>query len=236
MRERDNVLREHGESLEQRLQTSIEQIKGVHAARVVLDKQDHISEIHLVSASARRPKQIVRDTESLLHAHFGIQVDYRKISLVQLGAEDLPASRMRLQFVSAEISVQPALCVRVMLRTSESVQGVAMLESGAPENDIACATARATLAALVKIIGPAVSLEMQAAETVWANDYRVCLVVLHASAGDQVELLTGTCLVGHNMMEAASKAVLDAVNRRLPVWVKERVEEKPMLALAAGAA
>ena len=226
----------YGETLEHRLQTAIEQINGVHAARVILDKQEHIAEIHLVSASSRRPKQIVRDTESLLHAHFGIHVDYRKISLVQLGADEPSALRMRLMFVSAETEAQPSPHVRVALRTKDTVQGIAWLETGASENAMAHAAAQATLDALVKIIGPAVRLEMRAAEMVVADDFRVCLVVLHASAADQAELLTGTCLVGQNVLEAAGKAVLDAVNRRLPIWVKERAEEKPSLALAAGAA
>lgn len=225
----------YGESLEQRLQRAIEQISGVHAARVILDNEEHIAEIHLVSASSRRPKQIVRDTESLLHAHFGIRVDYRKISLVQLGADEPSALRMRLKFVSAEIGIQPSPHVQVVLRTKEEVQGVALLEAGATENTLACAAARATLDALLKIIGPAVQIEMCATETVLADTFQVCLVVLHTLAADRAELLTGTCLVGQNVLEAASKAVLDAVNRRLPVWVKERTDEKSALALAAGA-
>ena len=131
----------YGETLEHRLQTAIEQINGVHAARVILDKQEHIAEIHLVSASSRRPKQIVRDTESLLHAHFGIHVDYRKISLVQLGADEPSALRMRLRFVSAETETQPSPHVRVALRTKEAVQGIAWLEAGASESAMVRAAA-----------------------------------------------------------------------------------------------
>ena len=52
------------EALAHQLQRTIEQIKDVTSARVILDEEGAISEIHLVGSSGRKAKQIVRDIES----------------------------------------------------------------------------------------------------------------------------------------------------------------------------
>jgi len=66
------------------IETSVQQVQGVYACRVVLESPSEIAEIHVVGSPSRRPKQIVRDIESLLFAQFGLRVNFRKISLAQL--------------------------------------------------------------------------------------------------------------------------------------------------------
>jgi hypothetical protein len=200
-----------GEMLAQRLQRSIEQIKGVTSARVILDDHNEIAEIHLVGSPDRGPKQIVRDTESLLYARFGLRVDYRRISLVQVegDGETKPTARLRLVSVAQEGDR-----VRVALANGKGcIEGTATLAEG-----LGPAAARATLDALQKVIGQAATLRLQQAQTVALEGQCVFLVVASALTAAGEERLTGTCLIGEDLASAAAKATLDAVNRRLPMW------------------
>jgi hypothetical protein len=65
-----------------RLEADLPKIQGVSSARVV--GEDEPSEIHVVASTARPPKQIVRDVQSLANARFGIPIDHRIVSVVQL--------------------------------------------------------------------------------------------------------------------------------------------------------
>jgi hypothetical protein len=67
------------------LESDLLKITGVLSARVV--GRDAPSEIHVVATPNRPPKQVVRDVQSLAAARFGISIDHRIVSVVQLGEE-----------------------------------------------------------------------------------------------------------------------------------------------------
>ena len=52
---------------------------------------DHPSEIHIVTTRDRPPKQVVRDVQSLATAGFGLSIDHRIVSVVQLDQDSLEA-------------------------------------------------------------------------------------------------------------------------------------------------
>jgi hypothetical protein len=215
------VLRYDSEALAHRLQRTIEQIKGITSARVILDDKGAISEIHLVGSAGRKAKQIVRDTESLLYARFGIRIDYRRISLVQLDAPNVSLVPSRLIFVSASASPQAENCVRVVLQSDgRTYEGVASVFTEAHQDAQANATAQATIGAVQQAIGEMARLAVQEAKHVSANGQNVSLVVIHALTSQGEECLTGTCLVRDQPLDAVAKATLDAINRRLPVWFR----------------
>ena len=211
---------EHGEALARQLQQAIEQIQGVLAARVIVDPNDEVLEVHLVGSSSRRAKHIVRDTESLLCARYGIRVDYRRIGVVQIepaGGRDLSK---RLRFVSANPHPRDANRIQVVLRgDTDRYEGTALVSSGAGEEPSASAAAEATLSALRRAIGVAVPLAVEGTQITSANDDQVCLAFISASTPTGQERLMGTCVIADNLFEAASKATLDAINRRLPTWI-----------------
>ena len=214
-----NVLREYKGDLARRLRHSIERIGGVVSASVILNASGDVEEIHLVGSSTRRPKQIVRDTESLLCAHFGIRVDYRKISLVQLDPEQVPAGCNRLQFVSATPHPQKADCVQITLSANDNhYEGVAPLQAGLSDESMAHAAANATLFAVQKAVDQIPPLKVQGMQIVPDGDHRVCLAIISVSTSKGEERLIGTSLIVDNLFEAASKATLDAINRRLILW------------------
>ena len=65
-----------------RLEQDLLRVPGVRSARVV--GVDVPSEIHIVTTAKRSPKQVVRDVQSLAAAGFGIPIDHRIVSVVQL--------------------------------------------------------------------------------------------------------------------------------------------------------
>jgi hypothetical protein len=68
------------------LERDLLRVPGVKSVRVVGD--DSPTEIHIVASSKRPPKQVVRDVQSLAAAGFGMPIDHRIVSVVQL--DDLP--------------------------------------------------------------------------------------------------------------------------------------------------
>jgi len=67
------------------LEADLLKISGVLSARIVGEQSP--SEIHIVASPDRSPKQLVRDVQSLAAARFGISIDHRIVSIVQIGDE-----------------------------------------------------------------------------------------------------------------------------------------------------
>ena len=210
---------------------AIERIPGVSSAALTLSPQGEILEVHLVGPPGRSPKRIVRDVESLLCAQFRVRIDYRKISLVQPRPEDaLPASK-RLRFISA-MPRPGGPEVQVILQTAKGrFEGMARAERKDGERGRALAAASATLQAVEKALGQAVVLKVDELQIVPAEDRQVCLAVVSVATAKGREQLSGTCIVNGDLLASASKAALDAINRRLPVWSmdEEGGEEKGAL-------
>ncbi len=203
------------------LQRSLERIQGVFSASVVRDHDGKIAEVHMEASPSRHPKQIVRDTESLLYTRLGINLDYRKISIVQL--EEATGMEERLRLVSADLLSEEG-GVRIVLGSGdESYKGVAAFpaDETSQEKATAIAAAGATLDAMQKIVGDIVPLQLDDVFFVPTDEESVCLTIVSAFSSQGRERLTGTAIVRYNVSEAASKATLDAMNRRLIIWTQE---------------
>ncbi len=118
----------------------IAQIQGVRQCKIDLDHAGEISSVHVVAVMGREPRYIVRDVESLLKARLDIDVNYKKIGVVQiLEAEAEPAAQepakpvtvdppgpiMDLSAVRPAVLVEQAatpriLCQGVNLRAAEA--------------------------------------------------------------------------------------------------------------------
>jgi hypothetical protein len=202
-----------------RYEQAIARIKGVVRSTVLLDEHDQITEVHIIASSLRRPKRIVRDVESLLCARFGVRIDYRKVSLVQLDPEEGSDSPVRLRFVSAHGTSEGADMVQVILQDDrQTYTGAAARSSQQGESAEVTAVATATLRAVQQALGRRIPLTVRETQVIWVNDDRLCLSVVEAATGAGDERLSGTCFVVEEVGEAACKATLDAINRRIPVW------------------
>jgi hypothetical protein len=196
------------------LQEKISRIDGVAAVRVVADNS-HLAEIHVLARRTKPPKQLVRDVQSLAQAMFGLEIDRRIVSVVQLADTDLETGfRPALVDVAESLDGSRAQ-ITVTLRWQES------LLVGKTTGAAATATrprqiAEATLEAVRQAINPEAALAMSSMDIPILGSRRVAVaqVVLVTEATER--MLIGSAFVEDDETRAVVRAVLDALNRLLP--------------------
>jgi len=201
----------------QELEGAINQIQGVVANRVVPDDKGGLSEIHVMASTKRAPKQIVRDIESLLFVKFGFRVDYRKISLVQLGEEQiLPLGLSRLKLISVHCKAGTVGAeAEVQIGSPEGLHVGSAEGEGIGEAEL---VAQATLNALQQVVGAKAELALQGVERFALGGRKIIVVQISYLFPAGEEILLGVSFIGgEGEIEASARAALDAVNRRLPV-------------------
>src|SRR6266542_6500006 len=72
------------------LEAAILRIQGIQAARVVSGPGGRVSEVHVLAGRERGAKQLVRDVQSVILTNFGVDIDYRTVSVVQLDETSQP--------------------------------------------------------------------------------------------------------------------------------------------------
>ena len=195
------------------MESAINKIRGVYAAQVITS-DDNVEEIHVIASPLRKPKQIVRDIESMLLVHFSVRVDYRRISLVQMQEERLFQAEGRPRLVAVRNIEGPNRRAEVeMERDGHLYLGVAH------GLDLSIDTARlvsmATIEAMQQVLGEHVTYQINEVEQLSINQMRVIVVAVTLDFGNSREKLLGICQVHDEIAEAAARATLNAVNRRL---------------------
>lgn len=187
-------------------------IPGLRGARILVGEDGGIGEIHAVASPQRSAKKIVRDIESFLVVRYGYRVDYRRISLVQLGNQGT-LERVNLLRVDCVQQVDGSY-IEVELRKGEQTfHGRALLG-----NDPAHAAAVATITALNGVLGAHAALQLCGIETTIVGTHTVVIAcVMHCTTA--LEQVLGTTFVRTSVAESAARAVLAATNRRLVGWL-----------------
>jgi hypothetical protein len=72
--------------------TELAQIQNVRYCRIVVDDRGEIRNVDIVSDTRRAPQKIVRDAEVILRKG-GVDIDHRKIGVVQLVSQNEPGPR-----------------------------------------------------------------------------------------------------------------------------------------------
>src|ERR1700710_2477604 len=67
------------------LERELCRLPEISAARVVTDQNGRPTEVHILADPAKHAKQGGRDVQSVALASFGIEIDRRIVSVVQLG-------------------------------------------------------------------------------------------------------------------------------------------------------
>ncbi len=192
-------------------------LPAVSAVRVV-GNGDRVTEIHILSEPDKSPKQVVRDVQSLAMARFGASIDRRVISVVQLSPETLPAGRGGDRAAIAAIREEPE-GNRTTVTVTLEWQG---------SKHVGSATGPAAASARLRLVGeatlraleeahegmPPLALDAIGAPAVGMRTVIVAVVVSSTSAGE--ELSVGSSLSDGDDAEAAVRAVLDSLNRRIP--------------------
>ena len=198
----------------QAIQAAIGQVKGIIANRVVL-QGGHISEVHILAEAGRQPKQIVRDVESLCAAEFGIRIDHRRVSVVQIEApgvkRETPRPRPVIHGVRVE-SEGTGVVVHVTLAVGEHrYKGEA---DGLNVNRHRVA-ATATLRALEEYMRGSCRFVLDDLVPFHLGGWNGFLVGVVMISNFGEERLVGSALVKKDALDAVIRATCDAVNRRI---------------------
>jgi len=193
----------------------IRQLREVLSARVVVDKNGAIQEIHVLVSSNRSPKQVVRDIESALFAAHGIVVDHRKISVAQMQGALLRSVRNRLRVADVELTINgtKAEATVHLQRGSETFTGQAAGQ-GSQSNQL-----RLIANATVRAVEQACHMTDQIAvedinPNVMVAGRQIAIAVVNMLSQYGEDVLTGSALVRNDVNRAVVNAVLDALNRR----------------------
>ena len=204
------------------VESEVTKLVDVVATRIILDSQYVPTEIHVVSIPNKTPKQVSKDVHSILLASFGLSIDHRIISIVQIGVEASKNSnsesnskaRVIIERVVVEKHKNMAIA-RVSLRQGE------YLSEGFAQGSIASSTrnrlvAQATLDSLTQLLGIEVGLDVVSSEIISAQNHRIGVAVVMLVDSGYEESLAGSAIINEEDPSLSiAKAVLSATNRRL---------------------
>jgi hypothetical protein len=213
----------YAESLDlQAIERELCRLPDVTVARLVTDDVGRIIEAHIIATQNKHPKQIVRDVQSVALAEFGLEIDRRVVSVVQLGdgdlsvpADDTGGFRPSIVSIQAEVNGLRSL-VRVTLG-NDSGEAVGNASGSVATSARHRLVANATIDALRRLDPAAECLDVEHAQVVrvGGSDVAVVTVVFVNPPNEQV--VSGSAIVRANQDgDAVARAVLDATNRRLP--------------------
>lgn len=194
---------------------TIKKIDNVEAVNIVGDEEGHISEIHVLASSKRTAKQIVRDIETLLKVEYSLDVDHKKISVVQFAADPRLEMLPRLQFKgigSYRSGSRLEIKVELFLPPDTLLKGEAVgLNITAGRQRL---VAQATINAIEEALGEVplhAFVEEVALFTIAQQKAVLVMLTLITSRGK--EQFLGAAKVNEDEMEAVVRGTLDALNR-----------------------
>lgn len=192
----------------------------VNAARLVAGDHGRLLEVHILATTGKPPKQIVRDVQSVAIASFGLEVDRRIVSVVQLGDDREPPPidagfRPQIEGITAENTGLRSL-VRVALRL-DGVDAVGFAEGSVASASRHRLVAVATLDALRQLAPNAECLDLDSAVILRIGAHDVAVVTVTYVVPPAEQVVSGSAVVRrHQDTDAVARAVLDATNRHLP--------------------
>jgi hypothetical protein len=202
------------------IEREICRLPDVSIARLVGEPDGRISEVHVVAHAGKHPKQIVRDVQSIALASFGLELDRRIISVVQLGGDTLdarapPEIRASMVAITAEVNGLRSL-VRVRL-TREDDEMVGFAEGTIASTARHRLVAAATVDALRQLEPAAECIDVDDAQIVRVGSRDVAVVTIVLILPPTEQLVSGSAIVRPQQeADAVARAVLAATNRRLP--------------------
>ncbi len=197
------------------LEETLCRLPAIDAVRVISDGE-RVAEVHVLASPAKAAKQVVRDIQSLAMARYGIGIDRRTISVVQITPEDRNAELER-----------PAIAGIIERPTGSTTEATVNLSwQGNLYEGMAVGPAatsarlrligEATLRALEQALGGDQMMQLDSVGVAAVGTRPVMIAQVVSMNGTTEEVAVGSSLVRGDDAEAAVRAVLDAMNRRIP--------------------
>jgi hypothetical protein len=195
------------------LEETLARLPSINAVRVAADG-DRITEVHVLASPEKAPKQVVRDVQTLALARFGLTVDRRAISVVQIGPGKLATDEDRPAIMGVhEIPEGPRTTVAVTLRWHGEEYVGTSTGPAAPAARLRLVGEAALRAIESLLSGDALALDSIGAPSIGMKTVIVAVVVATGDHGEEISV--GSALSTGDDSETAVRAVLDALNRRI---------------------
>ena len=195
-------------------------LPDVQITRLVAEPSGRVSEVHVVAQSGKHPKQIARDVQSIALASFGLELDRRIISVVQLGGDVLDTQtaatylRPSVVAITAEANGLRSL-VRVTL-AREDEEAVGFAEGSIATTARHRLVATATVDALRQLEPAAECIDVDSAQILRVDAHDIAVVTVVFVMPPSEQLVSGSAIVRPQQeADAVARAVLDATNRRI---------------------
>jgi hypothetical protein len=203
------------------LEADLARVSGVSSARIV--GEDLPREIHVVATMDRPPKQVVRDVQSLAAARFGMSIDHRIVSVVQLD-KDEPLPEVVEEEDSGRLVIDRIVVaskgrsgwVRVGLRwpDGEVTEG-AGVAGGTRESRARGASLAVQQALEPMLTHGEVSLDVDQVLITQLGIEDSVTVKLMWHEGRRSTPLIGSALIDDDVASATVRAFLQAINRKI---------------------
>lgn len=221
-------------TLATRAEAAIRRLRDVEGVSVRAEGDD-ILEIHVLTSSARPPKNIVRDVQTVLRTGLGVGIDHRVVSVARAqgdgeapareprsarepdlddGAEAPPpraGERIRFEGVNLFVS-GPRTQAQVELRWL-GLPRIGSAAGWSARDEAHRLVAQAAAAAVQEFLADPIALNVQGVEFETFGRHRVAVVAVSIVAHRQEKLLTGSCRIEQDTPQAVALATLDALNR-----------------------
>lgn len=206
--------------LKSEMERLLSSLGGVIAARAVFNDEDEIVEIHVLSDLSKSPKQLVRDIQSASMAAFGLEIDYKLISIAQVSND----------MVAPAVTIPQRLVIRKIMigLDSQSLETTVILGhgdktyEGSSKGPLTArsrinATATAAIQALKKYLGPAYGLSLMDTQrlNMAGNECFVVALSLTDITGENIRYGVAPVNGPETEVQAIVKAILSAVNRSM---------------------
>ncbi len=192
----------------------VRRLPGVEAARVVTEAGT-ITEVHILTGLNKAAKQTVRDVQSLAQAAFGLSIDRRVVSVVQLPDPDLAqGDRPVIIDVSEQVDGNRTNVVVTLGWQGDTLIGeVAGAAAHTTRNRL---VAEATIEALRQALQETTAIGVAAVDIPVLGSRPVAIAQVVMVTEGKERLMVGSSLVNGESSRAVVRAVLDALNRHIP--------------------
>lgn len=202
------------------IESFLTNIKSVLSCKIIADSNDNITEIHILSDNCRHSKQIVRDIRTTLLSHFNLDVDYKIISVAQVDKNLSFSSDFRLLYEGYTNETNSER-IKISTRLSYDEKNyIGEAEGIKSEKNVLMVAASSTLDAIKKAIDLDCFLvdDIQSANV--AGKDVMLSAVTHIEHGKE-SMLVGSSIITNNKIDSAIKATLNAINRKICLFIKE---------------
>lgn len=195
-------------------------IKSVISSKVIVDSNNEICEIHVLSDNSRHSKQIARDIRTALLSKFNIDVDYKIISVAQIDKNLSFNSDFRLLY---EGYTNETTSDRISIKTKFTWEGKEFFgeaEGVKSEKQSLLVAARSVLDA----IRQAVDIDCFIVEDIQYSRIigeEIVIIAVNEICNGKENILIGASIIESNKIDAVIKATLNAINRKICLLIKD---------------